>query len=255
MESPSSYSYSNEKSFAEFSVDGLSLKSTVPVLTTEPIKTNVKDNAQVVTDTEEDDPGVDECRRIIHEIWALAEKEEMANANATTKKSPPSPPDAESKERSEADTGDSKPAPAKKPLPPQPHNSISSASRSEVSRSKSASISKDPKEESRPEESEAKPAPSPEPAKEMTLNERRLAITAILKDTTLSGPEKQARIAALKPPPRAGRTRTLAQQSGGGEESEAMKRRKAIQAVHRDSTLTPKQKHAKIQELIQKGSG
>jgi hypothetical protein len=90
-------------------------------------------------------------------------------------------------------------------------------------------------------------APAPEPVKEMSLNERRLAITAILKDSSLSGAEKQKRVAALRPPPQA-RTKTQTQQ--GGEESEATKRRKAIQAVHADKSLTPNEKHAKIQELL-----
>jgi len=80
----------------------------------------------------------------------------------------------------------------------------------------------------------------------MSMNERRQAITAILKDNSLSGPEKQKRIAALRPPPKARTTAPVVQEV----ESEATKRRKAIQAVHADKSLTPKEKHAKIQQLL-----
>jgi hypothetical protein len=217
---------------------------------------------------EEEDPGEDRCRTMIVEIWVMAEKEEKANASlkpapkspkhevpelVPVKEEPDSAPETKEEEKEE------------KPVPEATKADKTAASESAGDENKptpeateadapAASAvnneSKDGKEaeESKDEDEGKKEEPEPAPKKEMTLNERRIAITAILKDDSLTGPEKQERIKGLRPPPRARRTAPMEQP--GAVESAAAIRRKAIQAVHADKTLTPKEKHGKIQELI-----
>eukprot|EP00980_Cylindrotheca_fusiformis_P006415 scaffold1375_cov137-Cylindrotheca_fusiformis.AAC.4 len=186
---------------------------------------------------DEVDPGEDRARSMIVEIWVLAAKEETANASKAAAALPKSTPAAKPPTATKQSPVEVKSSPPRKvDTPPEPMI----GGRPKEEGLADASVSDD----------EASRRESPLPMKnEMSRNDRRLAIANILKDDSLSGPEKQERIKALRPPPLERRT-VPPQKSGGDVESEAAIRRKAIQAVHADKTLSPKQKHTKIQELI-----
>jgi hypothetical protein len=84
----------------------------------------------------------------------------------------------------------------------------------------------------------------------MAPNERRMAIAAVLKDTSLTGSEKQERIKALRPPPSASKRPSLIAKGGN---SDFATKRKKIQAIQADKSLAPKEKQQRIQAIINEG--
>ncbi|KAL3935099.1 MAG: hypothetical protein SGBAC_009312, partial [Bacillariaceae sp.] len=83
---------------------------------------------------------------------------------------------------------------------------------------------------------------------EMSPADRSRAIAAILNDKSLSGPERQEKIKTLRPKASAVKTAPVSQ--GQQEDPDAAARRRAIQAVHSNTALTPQEKHKQIQDLL-----
>eukprot|EP00980_Cylindrotheca_fusiformis_P003193 scaffold725_cov133-Cylindrotheca_fusiformis.AAC.1 len=88
------------------------------------------------------------------------------------------------------------------------------------------------------------------PVSTMSAFERSRAIAAILRDETISEEEKKSRIQAFRPAKRVTRTVPVEEVK---QDSDEVARRKVIQRFHADKSLTPHEKHEKIQAVLKGG--